>query len=417
MFISNNADGSYERGGTTFTLFCVWSFFLVCRPQDYLPLLEQAHPVLTLGIATLIAYIPHGGQEPDRLKNRQLTLYAALFAVMAASIPFSCYAKASLFDLYRYSTVAAYVFLFSRLVTSVGRLRRILFIYCTGLSLYLLSALVMGTLDDGRISFGSMFDPNDIAFFTVSLLAFNFIFVSGEERASVRAVSLASIAVGILIIMKSGSRSGFIALCATAALLTLARNSAFRVSTAARITILVAAAASLQFVDFNMERLKSISTMREDYNMTSEEGRIAIWETGIRLMLSHPITGVGYNRFPEAVGTDRQARGLDSSKWQTAHNSLLQIGAETGIAGFLIFALLSLNSLRIFGRAARRSRSTDLARIGEIARVGFVGHLISAMFLSQAYSVYWAFYIGFSAVVWCLLERESEPGCPALAGG
>jgi len=60
----------------------------------------------------------------------------------------------------------------------------------------------------------------------------------------------------------------------------------------------------------------------------------------------------------------------------------------------------------IFRKVQKFAVSDMLIKIGEMGLVGFAGLLISAMFLSQAYSFYWAFYVVFSAVTNQLLVRE-----------
>lgn len=144
----------------------------------------------------------------------------------------------------------------------------------------------------------------------------------------------------------------------------------------------------------------------EDYNVQDEEGRLAIWSTGLKVMLTNPITGVGVGCFGEAIGREREARGAESRVWQTAHNSAVQIGTETGVIGFILFLLLSFNVLRIINRGTEIVVSKDLVRLCEMGFAGFLGLFISGMFLSQAYSIYWAFYVAFSAVVSQLLSRQ-----------
>lgn len=91
-----------------------------------------------------------------------------------------------------------------------------------------------------------------------------------------------------------------------------------------------------------------------------------------------------------------------------AHNSLVQIGAETGIFGLILFCLMSSNVFKITGLIIGKSQAEELVKISEMVRAGFIGHFISAMFLSQAYSVYWAFYIALSAVLKHILDNESK---------
>jgi len=146
--------------------------------------------------------------------------------------------------------------------------------------------------------------------------------------------------------------------------------------------------------------------VKQDYNVYDETGRIAIWTIGMRNMLANPLTGVGVGCFPESVGRDRVRRGAESLRWQTAHNSVVQIGTETGILGMALFLLMSLNVFRIFYRVRKGTYSDKLIRVAEVGRVGFLGLFAAGFFLSQAYSFYWAFYIVLSATVNQLSSKE-----------
>jgi hypothetical protein len=70
--------------------------------------------------------------------------------------------------------------------------------------------------------------------------------------------------------------------------------------------------------------------------------------------------------------------------------------------------LLNLNAYIIFSKIAKNNESDELARVGEMARIGFVGNFVCSMFLSQAYSVYWVFYIALSAVLLRFFKGEEQ---------
>jgi len=90
-----------------------------------------------------------------------------------------------------------------------------------------------------------------------------------------------------------------------------------------------------------------------------------------------------------------------------ARNSFIQIGAETGILGFILFILMNVYTYRNFLFVAKNGLSTDLVGIGTIARIGFIGNLVCSFFLSQAYSIYWVFFVVFSIVLRRLNSKAS----------
>jgi O-antigen ligase len=251
----------------------------------------------------------------------------------------------------------------------------------------------------------------------ISFITFNLLFISRDNSGLVRLISLGSFLLGLLIIIKTGSRGGFIALTAVLVFFLFNRNAAFNISVLHKGILVLLAIILFQFVDLDMGRFRTILDYKDDYNSTSEEGRIAIWKSGLKMMATHPLTGVGFNQFPEGLGREKDARGLDSAKWQAAHNSLVQIGAETGLFGFILFLILSFNAFRVFAGIARNGDGggAELARLGVLAQSGFIGHFIAAMFLSQAYSIYWAFYIVLSAALSRLRTEAPATGTLTLA--
>lgn len=394
---------------TLSVLFYMWSFILLCRPQDYITFLEKMRPSLTLGLMTLAVYFISKKNSENIFSNYQFKLYIYLIVVMIIGVPFSYYRSASLNDVLNYAGITSmFIFLFYQLVNTIEKLRSLLFAYCSGVAVYAIYILKYGEISNGRLFFGNMFDSNDIAYVMISLITFNLLSISNDNKGYVRIISVINIITCLTVVLKTGSRGGLIALIIVFAYLIIAKTKTVNLSLIAKAALVGVAFISLQYISINSDRYKTILDIKDDYNVTEEEGRIEIWKTGVRLMLSHPFTGVGMNRFSEGIGRDREARGLDSTKWQTAHNSFVQIGAETGIIGLILFASLSINAFRMFGGTVKHNNLEYVSKIGEMARIGFLGNFICAMFLSQAYSPYWAFYIVLSVVLYRLAEKEDS---------
>jgi len=409
MKVLNNIITTNRQDKTNhlFLVFIIWSFILLCRPQDYIIFLEYLRPNLSLGLVTMLLYLLTANSLPKISANTQIKLYKYFFIIMIASVPFSYYRSASLMDLISYISIVMFVFLFYQLSDTIDKLLKILVLYCSGVGIYEVFILISGDLSGGRISVGRMFDPNDIAFYIISFLPFNLLFISNINRAFIRVISAINLIVGLVVILKTGSRGGLIALIAVCVYLLFKKTKTVKITFMKKAMFAIVAVALLQFVNMSTERYKTILDLKDDYNFTEETGRIGIWKTGITLMLSHPFTGVGINRFPEAIGLEREKIGLPP-KWQTAHNSLVQIGTETGIFGLILFCFMSINVFRITGDILNKSQSEELLKVTEMLRVAFLGHLICAFFISQAYSVYWAFIIVLSAVLQNLFECNAK---------
>ncbi|MBJ6727099.1 O-antigen ligase family protein [Geomesophilobacter sediminis] len=344
--------------------------------------------------------------------NSQLRMYAALLGVLFFSSLFSIYTSASIGDYLHYAFTACFVFIFGKMVTTAGALTRTVRLCCIGIGIYCLCILGYGENIQDRIVFGTMFDPNDIAYYVLGFLPFNLIMI--RSGPVMKLLGAGNIVLGLTTILRTGSRGGLLGLILVLGYLLLKQTKTLALRFPARMIILVVSLAAFQVAQINVDRFKSIMEVESDYNATDEQGRIAIWKVGLRLIAENPLTGVGFNRFTEGVGRDRQERDLDQARWQTAHNSVIQIGAEAGVPGLILFIALTVNAFKIFRRSTRSS-SAEVAQIAEMAAAGFLGQFVSALFLSQAYSAYWAFYIAISSLLLRLMEQErGEPGKTGL---
>jgi O-antigen ligase len=97
--------------------------------------------------------------------------------------------------------------------------------------------------------------------------------------------------------------------------------------------------------------------------------------------------------FQTAEGTlSPQARRSEYGRgvrWGAAHNTFVQIGAEVGIPGLLLFLALLANlflALRRVGRRAKRAGATDVARLAQTLTAALVGFVVGGFFLSLAYA-------------------------------
>ena len=98
-----------------------------------------------------------------------------------------------------------------------------------------------------------------------------------------------------------------------------------------------------------------------DYNRNDESGRMQIWQRGVGYMLRYPILGVGPGNFQTAEGTlspfaQRQQFGV-GVRWNAAHNSFVQVGAELGLPGLILFVAIIATAFRALRRSGRRASS------------------------------------------------------------
>lgn len=195
-------------------------------------------------------------------------------------------------------------------------------------------------------------------------------------------------------IVFSVSRGGLIALAVAlfAALLVAGR---WRVWIACAITGLMLLGAGYYFV-------VAPASVRDRLTSTADggSGRTTIWRVGWREVQHNLVKGVGAGNFSVA-GTkyvfepgviNHNASGYQAYFIDTptvAHNTYLEVLAEEGIPGSLLFALIVVVSLRCIHRAALRFRAggdeeMELLCYGVFC--GMLGFLAASFFLSEEYS-------------------------------
>ena len=406
---NNHTNSSPEKATSfAFLIFCIWTFVILCRPQDLFPVFGHFRPALTMGALTLgfvilrLKDLP----GPPLFQERQIKYYTAFLLVMVLGIPFASHVRLafeSVFPTYIY--VIIFVFIFYKLVSSIRRLYTVLLVSCLGSGLY--SAVSLINYEMGRLRFGGMFDPNDIAFFTLGFLPLNLIFISRDNPFWVRFACLCFFAMGVLLILLTGSRGGFLAFIAVTALLLLLKTRT--VVPPIKVAFAVMCMVFLSVFTIDAERYKSILNLEDDYNIQLADeggGRMGLWKFGMRAMLDNPLSGVGVGGSPRARFLDQQEFERRDLAYRPMHNSVVQIGAETGVIGFALFLFLCLNVVRIFNRARKMASNEKLVKIGEMGIIGFIGLFISGFFLTHGYSFYFVFYFVTSAIVSQLLVKE-----------
>ena len=185
---------------------------------------------------------------------------------------------------------------------------------------------------------------------------------------------------------RTGSRGGLLALLAALLCAAWVYRS---VSTRTKVAAAVVVALALGVVGGARywHRVERIAPGSEDYNYTAEGGRLAVWRRGIGYVMQRPVLGLGAANFPVAEGTIsplawRQEYGI-GVKWSVAHNTYLQVAAELGIPGLIIYLVMLGGAFRAL--ALTRRTGTDAAPLAEALIAALAGFCVGSFFLSLAY--------------------------------
>jgi O-antigen ligase len=402
------------NGAFSFFVFCVYTFILLGRPQDYVPALVPLRLALVFTALTILVTLfrsAKGSESPFR--QAETKLYFTFFAIMCVGIPFAIHRRMSFEAVFQqYAVNMAFYVLFLVHVDSIARFKRVGLVLVFSSLILTQFALRFGEFQQGRLALSNqMYDPNDIAFVQIALFAFPLWLVLGSSGPLVKGLALASALAGALLTMYTGSRGGLVGVAVFFLLFLWLRIPNLKRTFKTLMCAAVILTAVLNADKINVERYLTLTSLEEDANF-GEFGRMDIWERGVQLFVDDPLTGVGVDNFPMAIGTMRVAESR-VPYWQAPHNAYLQVLTETGVFGMAAFLLLIGTSLRTFNRLRRQEPAfadRDLGVLPGLLLIGFVAVLISAIFLSQAYSMFLTLYFAASAALKRIAAAQPQEG-------
>jgi len=369
--------------------------------QLLFPVLSTFHVQKLVIIITIIGLLNNGEYIKNIqsvMRNRLGSLLIFLVAWIIMSVPLGVYPGHSLtFLSTSYWKLIVTLLLLLGYVTSISRFEKLIWIYI--LSVGFLGLVTIKGADAARVSINNdIYDPNDTAL--QFLLALPFAFWQFKWHTGLKKIVAAAVCVILIIgMVKTGSRGGFLGLIFVI-IVSFFHLKNYENRSFLRVFLLlgIGGAVFYHLADPSyIERISTITNPSSDYNITSKTGRIQIWERGIDMMLSNPLLGVGVDNFITADGLLYLEEG---ARYNTAHNSFVQVGAELGAPGLIAFCLLIWNSTR-YARVITKKRSESgeiiYDNINSYAIIAaWMGFTISGSFLSAAYTSSFYFLLGLS---------------------
>ncbi|MDZ7859289.1 MAG: O-antigen ligase family protein [Candidatus Krumholzibacteriota bacterium] len=133
----------------------------------------------------------------------------------------------------------------------------------------------------------------------------------------------------------------------------------------------------------------------------SASGRIYAWMEGLVILKSHPVLGIGMNKFTQYSS-------------RAAHSAFIKCLAELGLVGFFVWIALIYTSFKDLIRIEKTSTDTNLILYSRITQVSLIGFLTSAFFLSQTYSPILYILFGITALLSLQLHTKYEITLPFI---
>jgi putative inorganic carbon (hco3(-)) transporter len=393
-----------------------FTFLNFIRPSDWIAGLASLPLAKLVGggtlVAVLVRYLPN---RDFRYNYRQTWLLLAFAGTLYISVPFSFWVGQSMGIATDFLKTIIFYLICINVVRSVKALKIVMIVtlLCVAVLAYsVIKGYMGGAFRAGaEIGAGLFGDANDVAqvFVTVLPLA-----VFWNLRAPFKDLRFWAF-VGFLSIavIVTQSRGGFIGLAGVMFFMLMrGRNKLIGLVMFAVLGLGVFAVLPSQFSD----RYKSTVNYEDD---ASSMGRIYAWKAGINMMLTRPLTGVGIGSFDVAFGQAYRPAGFYSNKWMAPHNTLVQIGGETGLIGLglwlgmLFYCVVVLRKLIPQGTDEEKE---EIDQVRDSLLIGFLGFGVTAFFLTQGLN--YLFYFLIASTV-CLVninkaaaERLTESAVP-----
>jgi len=325
----------------------------VSRIHQSNPLIGALRPGLVLVAAALgfAVFRPKSANLRGLFKTTEAKLILALFVMACISaVGGISLGNSAKFIMERYWKVIVAAFLLLAGIRHVRDLYTLTWAYVLGSATLAYMAIFMFKLSKrhgsevARLQELYTFDANDIG--VVLLVGVPLTLLIARHTTGVKKWFCFAVVAAIgVALARSGSRGTLVGLVVTGLVLLAGLKSVPLWKRAAFVGV-VAAALILAAPPGYWEQMETILGLKEDYNWTSKDGRRQILIRGMGYVAEYPLTGLGIDNFHRAecmsdlsdkVRNHVRGTGL---KCAAPHNTYLQVAAEAGIPGLILWLML-----------------------------------------------------------------------------
>ena len=367
--------------GVAYASLILFMLVYCARPEDWIPGVGHIPLAKVTGLIVILTGLVSLGQSQRRLPRE--TFYLLLFtACLWFSVPFSPVWKGGAFwAAFEFTKVVPVIFIMILAVTTVGRLRRLIFVQTA--CVVVISCVTIWKAETlyGRLKGvlnGNYSNSNDLAIQIVLCLPFCLVFLL-RARNPVRKVAwgLAMLCMSYGVFL-TGSRGGFIAWAVVIGMCIWQFGIRGR-----RRWLLVLAVVGVLLMGFVggavVSRFSAITSAQNDATAyASAQDRKQLFLLALVETAKHPLLGIGVGDFP-----------VISGMWMQDHNIFTQISAEVGIPALVLFMMILVRSFRNL-REARRGETSRSEQMmwAQGLYASLVGLVVATTFAPDAYQYF-----------------------------
>jgi putative inorganic carbon (HCO3(-)) transporter len=271
---------------------------------------------------------------------------------------------------------------------------------------------IVGETNDFRLS-GPVGDPNFFAQVMVVVVLIGVERFMHDRNVLVKMLAAACVVLSAFTVVFTYSRGATLALALTLILFFLI----YKLKPAQLIAVILLGMAVFLFAPPTyFERLFSVRDILPSagggVDLTSDraiQGRASESLTAWTMFAQHPFTGVGLNNYTALYQEYAKSLGLaPSARPRAPHNLYLEVAAETGVIGLVIFLLmigLAFRGILYARKEFMKAGMYDYAHMVTGFALGFSSYMFAALFAHAAYPRYFYLLLGIAYALPQVIER------------
>ena len=387
------------------TLFglCIYTFVVI---SFFIPVAQLG---IAIGVAGLFA-----GKAPVRMPT-PFKLYLAFLLWAFVSAFASPFADVAIGEVIERLKLLVVMLIVLNAFQTEGQLRFYLLLILGTYILFPVRGTIRGgnAISDGRVVWTGIYsNPNDLA--CLCLLAFGvaLAIIFSETRWNLaRLVAISGALMLLVVILRTQSRGAFLGIIAATAPAFIPMLLK-QLRLAIGVVIVVALVVSFTIPPKTWDRLFGMAKTgaTESDNRKAKEAasstaeRIEILKVGWQIFREHPMFGMGLGAYPLACNMYSPALGKKDT-----HNTYLNLAAEIGLPGFLIWCSLIGSVLLHAYRTRKKAGESPLKIQNYWLGQTIIGYLVAGFFGSFGGL---NFLYMMLSVLWCssmLVEKMDKP--------
>lgn len=268
---------------------------------------------------------------------------------------------------------------------------------------------IAGNVNSWRAA-GPLHDPNFFAQTLVIAFPLVAVLATTDPKWTYRFIGLIGVPLIVAAVLITFSRGGLVGIGAvTIAGVLMVRHRSPIVAAALVLTAVAFTVEPAAFLDRMTSAIDAVQALLTGQDLVEDGSlnrRIGLIAVGLLMFLEHPILGIGIGQYSVLYQDYALKYGYDVLSPPEAHNRLVEVLAENGLLGFVIFLTICIASVFVATKGATAlyvdGRRSEAAFV-KASVAGFVGYLATSLFLHDAFPRFFWMQIALLTSTWRFL--------------